>query len=318
MEAWAPVWTLAKAAAGSLPDNSWLQAFLLTGAVVLGGYVVGHVVASVSTLLVERLLVSKGYGWPVNQLLNRDRPEEDESRKFYRGLFAWANAYLLLRYMKQPMEVPYASALLLFMESILLVLLVGKVLTWAVHWKLVDAIIHYICIPYDWAARMLARVLGTRDALPEAVIRVFEQKFDAIAPIKLTDLGNESTATYWFPYLFLQHRAPYLLPTLAHWRTLYVFCRNLSTALYLAAAYLAFGISAQVGSVHSESVSHASIVLWSPLVLYFAAMLMLLRYYYLFSCRYTRLVIRGFLYASGPLGSAPPEMASRVTLAEQA
>lgn len=83
-----------------LRGQDWIfsAAFLIAA---LGlGYVAGHIVASISSLCLDRTLILKGFGYPFHSLLRVPKGEafKERSAAFYRGLFFWVNLYLLLRY----------------------------------------------------------------------------------------------------------------------------------------------------------------------------------------------------------------------------
>lgn len=88
----------------SIEASSWaLQAIFLVAIAALS-YICGHIIASVSSLFIDRVLIYKGYGYPYETLLGispfseKERPFGEFSRCFYRGLLLWPNAIIILFY----------------------------------------------------------------------------------------------------------------------------------------------------------------------------------------------------------------------------
>ncbi len=107
-----------------LLKEGWFVYIIIGIALLLGVYIMGHIIDSFSVLIIERLFVSKGYGYPYQLLLRpwdqpqpimeveggtprpvhgrpaaKDRLSHDISlsRAYYRGLIFWVNLYLALR-----------------------------------------------------------------------------------------------------------------------------------------------------------------------------------------------------------------------------
>ncbi len=100
-----PIHTLSGMLLSGASNPTWLQSAVTALALGLTVYVAGHVIASISSTLIERTLVFKGYGYPYETQLGIGAVTDDEaarwspvSRAFYTGVFFWFNAYALLRF----------------------------------------------------------------------------------------------------------------------------------------------------------------------------------------------------------------------------
>lgn len=88
----------------SIISAPWAFQVLLLIAIVLFCYIIGHIIATVSSLSIERVLVYKGYGWPYETLLgvqaydNPASPIHTLSRFYYRALFFWGIVILYFYY----------------------------------------------------------------------------------------------------------------------------------------------------------------------------------------------------------------------------
>jgi hypothetical protein len=91
----------------SAREDSWAAGVVTLGAFVATLYVTGHVVASISALLVDRIYVEKAHGYPLQRILGVDTgaTRDKYSENFYRAAFFWLNSYFLFRYLGLPSGV---------------------------------------------------------------------------------------------------------------------------------------------------------------------------------------------------------------------
>lgn len=78
-------------------EGAVLQLAVLVGA-ALATYVLGHVIASVSAFLLDRVYVHRAHRYPFQRLVGSGSPETSKEN-FYRAFLVWLNAYLLTRYL---------------------------------------------------------------------------------------------------------------------------------------------------------------------------------------------------------------------------
>jgi hypothetical protein len=91
-------------------NGSWSNQALTILVAITTAYVIGHIVASVSALAVDRWYVEKAHGYPFRFLLRLDSTEgSDVSRAFHRGFFFWLNVYLFLRFFSLPNGLPLSD-----------------------------------------------------------------------------------------------------------------------------------------------------------------------------------------------------------------
>lgn len=79
--------------------NKLLVALLIPIVLLILSYTIGHIIATISSLLIDRLFIAKGYGYPYEKFLNANanlkiNSQLEASRCFYRGLVF--NSFLLL------------------------------------------------------------------------------------------------------------------------------------------------------------------------------------------------------------------------------
>lgn len=100
-----PFYTLAELVFfNGIADNWILSAFTII-VIICMLYVVGHILSSISSLFIDRILVSKGYGYPYEYLLNFKSVGDAYSSAFYKGVFMWLNTIILLYYIRRCLEL---------------------------------------------------------------------------------------------------------------------------------------------------------------------------------------------------------------------
>jgi hypothetical protein len=313
---------------------------LLIGTV---SYVVGHIVASISALFIDRWYVEKAHGYPFLYLLRLDIEGADNySRRFHRGLFFWLSSYLFLRYVTLPNGLAVSELVPSLLRSYVPSLLSVMYLKWAatvVGWMLfimtavkmilsareangdrtlktilnlpsakpflsrLEFSILVFSFPGNLITRFLGSYLHTRDRLDLASVRMFKKRMLSTLGVKQKDDNAlaflRSSSTFWYAYLHLRAAPAEISEPAENWLRLYSFARNLSTAFYLAFLYCLFWWRFQGEKVQVTPDAHYTILVL-PLVVWAAAFVMLLRYYYIYAGYFTKYTLRAFVYLTRP------------------
>ncbi len=333
-----PVWTGFQVLRPAKED--WVTSVFFIVSMLVPFYVAGHIIASLSSLVIDRVLVAKGHGYPYVRLLALP---EDPYRatylgpQFYRGIFVWFNVYLLLRYVQSFLAGPkhaivaagwlgLAARILAWwlVAGLLLKLLVGwlvegrgglKSALWlrkiprrgvkrALRW-----IPHFLLgrlwpIPYDLVASTLSKYIFTREpfdgAFREHYRKAFRERF-SLEP------DQSGTNNFWLPYIHLRSSAPELSFSLLDWLRLYSFARNLSAAFYLVFVYGYGWLVLNQARVSDWASYRVEILIVGPACCLLLAMIMLIRYYYLYVAYFTKFVFRAFVYLEGTVGEEQGE-----------
>ncbi len=336
-----------------LTSPNLVVALALALALLVGFYVTGHVVASFSSLVIDRILVFKGYGYPYEILLRLEddgyTPFSEPTGWFVRGAFAWSLFYLVCRYLeyaflylhrpssslKFDLAADWISAA--FLIAILIQVSLGilkyvwvqqeedqfriskgykrralpmtprfeadirrdaeykaslrALPTWAV--ALCWVLRRLWAAPYDLVAPLLADPLNTRRAFNTAFIGKYRDLF-----YKRFGLLSEDAATnnFWLSYCHVAERSPRLAASVHNWLNLYGFSRNLAAAFFLAFLYTIIWLTVHAG-IANQWPSYLGIS-WPMTGLAFLAMglILLLRYYFLYVCYFSKFVFRAFVY----------------------
>lgn len=298
-------------------------------------YVVGNVIASISAICLDRILVYKGYGYPYAYLLKVD-PEHRRSllsTAFYRGMLFWVNSTLVVIYLAlfvhTKARVGEAIAVttdviawfLVFLCSLFVFTKIVAGSPWVrpkVRGRWVETyLVRAYCGLYEVIARMIAKLINTRVPFNDSFLTRYRVRF-----VEQFNTQPELAGTnnFWFCYCYVIERSIALRNVLSHAQTTCVFARNLATALYLAFLYC-FGSLVLQKTRYSLDVTYIRVaVLLIPPVLLLSAFVMLLRFYHLFVSHFTKLVFRSFLaltetmvhsrnvaLVSAPEGASAPE-----------
>lgn len=91
--------------------NGFLVDAILLIILVIFAYVLGHIIASGSSYLLDKTLINRGHGYPYQKLLQIDEQRIYVTRigRFVRGLFFWFNTYLLVQYVSWTFHIEYTN-----------------------------------------------------------------------------------------------------------------------------------------------------------------------------------------------------------------
>lgn len=278
-------------------------------------YAAGHIVSSLSSISLDRVLIYKGYGYPYQQLLHLEYPKNNwETGPFYRGLFFWINTYLLLRYytiiypdVSLDRLVNWVGWYIIAITIIKLIISNTNILPlrWVIShtpyglkcltnkfFKII--ILKLFAGPYDVFARSLSRVINTRDRFSEEFIASYKNTFYKLFGL---DSNKAETNNYWLTKCFVAFKSPALNTMLENWHHLYSYARNLSTAFYLAYIYCFFSIFLQFKEFR---VVNDYVIYLIPIIYFILSLIMLKRYYYLYNIYYSKFLFRAFYFLNQP------------------
>lgn len=241
----------------------------------------------------------------------------DFSAAFYRGFFFWFNLYLIARwgglasaahhgYGDQNFLWHFANVLGVWCSMLLAIKLFAgrsvRALIRRVHAGAVDgrrrrASRGLLCVYraasiglYDIIAVPIGKMLNTRRSLDAAFISAYRVRFRNRFNL---DPDTAESNNFWLPLMDVLMHAPELGSLLSRYHQLYRFSRNLSVALFMGFSYVVVWYYGNTRGPASPA--HAEFVLLMFLV-YVAALLFLLHYYYLYVCYYSKFLFRAFVF----------------------
>jgi hypothetical protein len=295
---WGPFHSSATGAGVGQADLPFLFALALVvaGTVVL--YSLGHFVAIISYVIIDRVLIDGIEGYPILFQLSIEQPKRDYSESTFKYLFALFNLFLLL-----PMFIAdyhalrwtigillCAIAVLIFQRFVIMFVRTtakGRALSHKVGDK---PVIRLFLLPskllIDPVIGFFRRLLGLDRQLPASLVALYKSLFEKRYPPLQSD--NVESENYWLSafHAIADHETHER--TLHTWLHLYGFARNASAAFSLSAALI-------LGHVyfHAEAYTIATRVHLG--ILWCLAVALGLRYWVLYSKYYTKGVVRAFV-----------------------
>lgn len=321
-----------------LKELSLAGGILVLAVVLCTVYATGHVIASLSSLFIDRLLIFRGHGYPYESLLGIKTEWQRHmvvGRKgllgafysfailtfvvyvkyffdVYTALSTWLNNYLHVPFMKyiSPFWITVFAwitigiCLVYFVSCIVICLLEFR----AYRKREYDSTkreryeewIQWALRPILELPRVVSKLIHRRNQFNttfqgkyrEAFLNTFGMKAD-----------EAETNNYWFCEMFIQETSAAMYRRLSNWLLLYSFARNLSAALYLAFLYGPLVLIRNNDLLLKYSGNwpgDLAILKALPLAFYLLSIIMLLRYYYLYACYYTKFLFRAFVYVTLP------------------
>ncbi|WP_337170253.1 hypothetical protein [Gemmatimonas aurantiaca] len=335
--------------AGVANASSWPAQVVVLLAAAIGCYVVGHLVASISAIAIDRFYVEKGRGYPFRRFLGGQVGHREITASFSRGVFFWVNAYFLFRYLSLPGAIPLNRLLpsplayllsdnALAIERLewaatlsgiaLVILFVSWIVSLCLTISQWDSVLrinksesgqrlsagltfvaYVLSVPERFASVLLAKLTHSRRPLDKETVAQFWSVRERCGA------GNDRSdfsSAYWFAAMAVRASGPSMSELADNWLRLYGFSRNLGCALYLAALYCGLWWL-NVGSLVEFGTDHQRQMAFSvPVLLAIAAFLALFRYYYLYTDYYSKFLIRAvaFGFADRALPSAKEWLSS--------
>lgn len=298
------------------PDSgaSWALQFLLLLGCVAALYVVGHIIASLSEICLDRILVHKATGYPREKLLElHDKSGREISRPFYKGTFFWFNVVAFSCYCAVLVPAQYRIWLhygIRWMTYAMLAVFAVKVVTswlspprnevelwfrstwvWrSIKWSIIFTLTYIYAGPVKIVSSLYNDLIQPKRGFDDSFLAMFRVKFkDVFGMDAETSLSN----TYWLPYIYVAEKSETMNRILINWLNLYSFMRNLAMAFYLAFIYTALSLSVEG---HNLPKGQGLCAIYLPAALFGLSMISLLRFYYLYSAYYTKFLYRAFVF----------------------
>jgi len=316
------------------PRTSWVLDIIALGVFASVTYVVGHMVASISALVVDRVYVAYAHGYPFRYLLSIEDPGPSNLREYLRGMFFWFNLYMLLRYLglpggvappdflPEPLTSLFPNALsasrINIASFIIGWLMVGATVVELVgssasKWQILPrissivrattlALLRVFSAPARLITRFFGMFLNARRRLDQPTSSVFKERLPKVLGFKP---ALEESSTYWYAALKVREAPAAIAEPAENFLRLYSFARNLACAFYLAFFY---GYVWWFNTYAILEVQNPTdrLTLYVVPLLFWGAFLMLLRYYYIYVDYYTKYLFRAFVMMTRDVVPAQP------------
>jgi hypothetical protein len=303
-----PIWTTLRLL---LPHRTDLAISTLFIAAVIGSfYICGHIIAAGSSFLIDRVFVSKGYGYPYESLLNlanqsNRRLPNDEP--FYRGIFFWTNILLLLFYLYVSLLVMQIFKTMPFVIAIPIWIIIANIILSILakilgnsknenNKKIKDIANGYLSLaakPYNILANELSQFIYSRQAFEEGFISKYKALFGELFGL---DPVSSQTNNFWLPYIFIKEKSRQLAAMADNWLSLYSFARNLAFSFFLFFMYGMVWLLYYYKDMDTIVIDKVLVIIFFPIVGFLLYAVLLTRYYSLYVSYFTKFVYRAFVY----------------------
>ena len=263
--------------------NEWLSVSIILISLLAITFVLGHIISSISSLFLDRILVRRCIGYPIKQLLNTNKPAIDEywydkfSRSIWETLYVVLNLIIIVAYIGgvfQARFLKYWQLITVLLISLFCVLAFVKILTnylrgkgykkWVPPRFLRFVRIIAIDCPsacFRGPINLFLSIIGADQAFSPSFIDEYNRKYKSFC-YSSTYRGDEevegaeSSISYWFPLIYLETRYGIVRNRLDNWRHIYSFARNTATAFWLAGVYCVSSLLVQDISFPSVMTQH--------------------------------------------------------------
>jgi hypothetical protein len=261
-------------------------------------YAMGHVIATLSHIIVDRVLIDGIEGYPVNFLLDLPQKDREYSEATFKYLFAFFNVLVLLPSLPVSYSVVFYGAISL--TAVIVILVIQRIIVMLIHLrkhgreitrrygdkKFFRALLRPSQLLIDPGIQFLRKLLGMDRRFSDQFIKTFKKIFDSrFRGLKSQDEGSEN---YWLTAFASASGDEVHDRTITTWLHLYGFARNACAALYLSSILILCHIMFNEGAF-------TGLVPLQIGLQWFLAAILGIRYWILYSHYFTKGVIRAFV-----------------------
>jgi hypothetical protein len=264
----------------------WLETTILI-ALIAFVYIAGHIIASISSLLIDKYLIKKMSGYPSEKLFGITH-RALYNRGFYKLLFMLINLYLLrlMFFCKPNLYFEIIPVTIFFLSIIGIKIKQSDIrINQEKEDPKFDKIGKIMSYPFNIVVHFIERMFGLNEKFNQEFIDEFKYRFEKKYSITVEKSG---TNLYWFSYCYVVDKNEHMRDVIRHFLRMYGFTRNLSTSFFLL-FLLALSIKVS-GTVH---IHRLSIFAYSFLII---SILLMIRYYYLYFNYYSKFIFRAFYH----------------------
>ena len=282
----------------SLPDVPFVWGLAIVVACTVLLYALGHFIAILSYIIIDRVLVDGIEGYPINFQLDIPQQKRDYSEATFKYLFVLFNLFLLVPVLISDstlLHVTLTAVLVLFAVLIAQRFVIMIIRTTPAGRqttrRLGDLkVFRLLLVPsakmIDPALGFFHRLLGLDRRLPDSLValykKLFRKRFPSLVP---DEVGSEN---YWLSAFHATADCEIHERALHTWLHLYSFARNASGAFCLSASMI-------IGYLYFNPIACTPTMRIQLLTLWFLAGALGLRYWVLYSKYYTKGVVRAFV-----------------------
>jgi len=287
----------------SIPSNinNWVFSIFLIFVILIVCYISGHLIATVSGLMVDKYLIKTGIEYPFINLLGFPYEEKDQLLKRYRkALFLYLHGMIFLLLIVLFSEKNFW--VLFFFIIIIIIIFFGLFVKEIYLYlnknnstknkllRFSKKCLEIYYVPYNRLVSSTSKQYGLHYKFNRQFIQLYKENFENIFNLDPVKAG---TNNYWLCYCYLIDKKPYIERLIRNWLNLYSFARNLSFAFYLGLIYCIISLFLNIKVIEQKY-----LLLFFSMILLIIGVILLVRYYYIYYTYYSKFIFRAFVYTS--------------------
>lgn len=284
-------------------------------------YIVGHLAASFSAVILDKWVSERVFGFPFKRMFKDVLPKSDYDKRktyFHKALLVIFLAILIIFAIFGPSNHYFRFMLSSFL--LLALIKIGftklslediqaptaeqpesqwqrKVANWLWKWTIQWWLIPIVWFSFDSWANLLLTMFRMRKPFSKAFQEQFCTYFRETYQLDIKK-DKLDTEVFWLPYSSIAENTSSCARLLKHWLCLYGFARNLATSFFLLFIYgITMDKFCPTGMYRAEKYEY---LIWC-LITSIAAILLGLRYYYIYYNYFSKFVFRAFFSAKSTL-----------------
>lgn len=309
-------------------SHSVLSNILSASLLLVIAYSLGHIIATISHIVVDRLLVSGILGYPMHRLLHL--PKQSDHYKIKRSTSIYLFVVILMVLFPPllhyhlgtliPLDDQNCSDLSVLCNPCYYKWLFGALAFFALF-KIIHAFLAAepfyarpskffkwpwfakLTIVYTWPAQhvfvplihVVETLLGTERQFPKALVREYSAKYKKRFGFEPAEAGTEN---YWLPFFQMNVSDPGAARLVFNWLHIYGFARNMAAACFITLAYVLYKLHRLEGGEGDYKLMLVVYVLNFYLMVFF-----LVRYWLIYSTYFSKSIIRAFVVNEGRDGN---------------
>lgn len=298
-------------------SDSLLSSILSATLLIIVAYALGHIVATISHIAIDRLLVNSVLGYPMDRLLQNEMESSAQRAKRSTGSYIFLSLLLMLigpvwfyhfgissslNEMSfdqfQGVCHPRYYVLLGWLLLLLLVIRGGHAFLSSPQWSKFSSsmfantcwncVINIYSAPARWLflplLHMVESFIGTDRRVAPDLAKGFQAKFKERFDLDATKIRTES---YWLAFFHLNRRDGSAIPLLANWLHIYSFARNMAAACFALLLYILYRL-------HTMKTGDREVLLVTYVLNFYLMLFFLLRYWMIYYTYFTKSIVRLF------------------------
>lgn len=299
-------------------SSSVLSNILSASLLLVIAYSLGHIIATISHIGIDRLLVSGVLGYPIQRLLKLPVPKDHYQIKRSTSIYLFVSVlFILVRpvvHYHAGTELPldsrncpdlfaicnprYYTRFFILFSALVFIKLIHAFLVSAPYYLQPGKYVQRYCFLrflvqlYTFPSRflfipllhVLETLFGTERRLPKSLVDSFSKSFKAKFGLESKEVGTEN---YWLSFFHTNATDPNATRLLFNWLHIYGFARNMGAACCFILVYILY-------RMHRMEEGDYLLILVVYALNFYLMIFFVVRYWMIYSTYFSKSILRGF------------------------